>query len=122
MTDSILDSMKLSLGIPVEDESFDVELVLHINTILEFLWQLGVARNKYLKDSKTIKGKQETWTEIFESYKMVNMAKTYVHYKLKLIFDTPRSSYVITAYEEACKTLEWRMIEQMECKDDRWDH
>ena len=42
MQESILDSVKLSLGIPIEYEHFDSQILLHLNSVLAILPQIGV--------------------------------------------------------------------------------
>ena len=49
MTESILNSTKEALGIEPDDTSFDNELVMHINSALMILYQLGVGDNYRVK-------------------------------------------------------------------------
>ena len=42
ITDSILTSIKKMLGIMEEYEHFDTDLIMHINSVLGILTQLGV--------------------------------------------------------------------------------
>ena len=42
--DSILTSVKKIIGISEEDESFDTDLIMHINSVIMILHQLGVGK------------------------------------------------------------------------------
>lgn len=108
INDSILDSVKNTLGIYPEDNSFDAELMLHINTVLSNVVQMGVGP----KTGFSITGNSELWSSfITEPDKLTKLSnvKTYVALKVKLIFDTPASSVVKEALEGQCKELEYRM-------------
>ena len=57
--ESILTSIKKMLGITEEYEHFDTDLIMHINSVLMILTQLGVGSS----DGFSIKGKEEAWTD-----------------------------------------------------------
>lgn len=42
MTDSILNSTKKILGITAEDTNFDLDVLIHINSVFTTLEQLGI--------------------------------------------------------------------------------
>ena len=44
LSDSILSSVKKLIGIPVEDNSFDLDIMLNINAASSTLYQLGVLK------------------------------------------------------------------------------
>ena len=46
MTDSILNTTKKLLGIAEENTEFDLDIILHINSVFTILTQLGVGPNK----------------------------------------------------------------------------
>ena len=58
MEESILNSVKLSLGVPVEYEHFDQQIMLHLNTVMAILPQLGVGPKEgfYVQDDQTTWG------------------------------------------------------------------
>lgn len=107
MTDSILDSMKEALGVPVAQTAFDAELTLHINTVLSTLRQLGVGP----ASGFAITGKDEVWADFIDPTAMpkFNDVKTYVLLRVKLIFDPPATSFVIDAYKEQVQEIAWRL-------------
>ena len=60
--DSILDSVKLNVGrYAFDDDNFDADLIMHINTTLMILRQLGVGKKGF-----SISGSSETWDEFLE--------------------------------------------------------
>lgn len=102
--DSILISIKKLLGITEDCDSFDGDLILHINTVLAALNQLGVGNGFF------ITGEKETWTELLGDDSRLNLVKSYVHLRVKTLFDPPLSSSVSEAIERNIKELEWRIL------------
>lgn len=104
--DSILTSIKKVLGIEEEYEHFDVDLIMSINTVLSILTQMGIGP----KNGFSITSKLETW-EDFLGDKLPNlqMVKSYVEKKVKLMFDPPQSSTLVNVMNETIKELEWRI-------------
>lgn len=108
MEESILDSVKLSLGIPVEYEHFDLQIMLHLNTVMAILPQLGVGPEEgfYVQDDSTTWGDLIGDTEL--AYKLLYV-KSYVCLRVRLLFDPPSSSGAIDAMERQMRELEWRI-------------
>lgn len=103
--DSILTSIKKLLGITEEYENFDQDIIMHINSAFMILNQLGVGpKNGFL-----IKDKSSTWDEFIPERSNLEAVKTYVHLKVKLMFDPPLSSTVIEAIKSQINELEWRL-------------
>lgn len=109
-TDSILESVKYAIGrYAIDDDNFDSDLIMHINTILMILYQLGIG-TKIFK----ITGSTETWEDFLgEDYSpaTINLEgiKTYVALRVRMLFDPPASSAVSQAINEQIKELEWRL-------------
>ena len=102
--DSILTSIKKLLGITENCDSFDGDLILHINTVLATLAQLGVG------NGFVITGKTETWEDFLGNDSRLNLVKSYVHLRVKALFDPPLSSAVAEAVDRNAKELEWRIL------------
>lgn len=102
--ESILTSIKQQLGISESDTHFDMEIIIHINSVFATLHDLGVGPEKTFSivDDKAI------WDDFVEddSY---NDVKSYVYLKVKLIFDPPTSSHVLAAMERQKAEIEWRL-------------
>ena len=103
--DSILTSIKKLLGITEEYDHFDPDIIMHINTALSTLTQLGVGPS----EGFMIEDKTATWSDFISDKKEVISVKTYVYLKVKKVFDPPLSSIVMEAMNENIKELEWRL-------------
>lgn len=103
--DSVLTSVKKVLGIDEEYEHFDVDILMHINSVLMTLEQLGID-NAY---GQPVVNKETQWTDIIENLLRLEAVKTYVCLKVKMIFDPPTSSAVIESYDKTIRELEWRL-------------
>lgn len=103
--DSILTSIKKLLGITEEYENFDQDIIMHINSAFMILNQLGVGP----KNGFSINDKSSTWNEFIPEGSNLEAVKTYVHLKVKLMFDPPLSSTVIEAIKSQINELEWRL-------------
>ena len=105
--ESILASVKKLLGIMCDYDVFDMDLIIHINSALAVLQQLGIGKNGFY-----ITGENETWEDYLgereENWPNVDMVKSYVYMKVRLIFDPPSSTAVIEAYNKTISEFEWR--------------
>jgi hypothetical protein len=113
MTESILDSVKETLGVPVDSTSFDQELILYINAALSDLNQLGVGP----KDGFAITDKTAIWGDFLTNTLKMNDARTYAALRVKLLFDPPSTSFVIAAIQEQLKESAWRLNAKREETD-----
>lgn len=111
--ESVLTSMKKMLGgiMGESTDVFDVDLIIHINSIFMILHQLGVGpENPY-----RIKDASNTWDEFLGEYNDLESVKTYMYLKLKLIFDPPTNgSFILESMNNQIKELEWRLNVQEE--------
>lgn len=103
--DSILLSVKKALGIDGEQTEFDPELIMHINTILSTLTQIGVGS----PDGFSISGNDELWSDFVPDEPKWSQIRTYVYTKVRLIFDPPQSSAAVEAMNKVANELEWRL-------------
>ena len=105
--ESILDTIKKQLGIDINDDSFDPDVMTNINTAIFALSQIGVgSSNGFIVTSK-----EDKWSTYLPD-KTINLepAKTYIYLKTKLVFDPPTNSIVIENINNNLKELEWRMM------------
>ena len=106
MDNSILTSIKKLLGIQEEYTQFDPDVIMHINTVLSTLNQLGVGP----PDGFHIIDKESTWSDYLQADEQnFEDVKTYIYLKVKMIFDPPTSASVIQAYKSTIDELEWRI-------------
>lgn len=103
--DSILDSIKQQLGIGLDDTSFDKELVLHINGALMVMTQLGVGPDEGFR----ITGTNETWAQFLGDRTDLELVKSDVFLRVKLIFDPPTNSFLVNAINDQIKENDWRI-------------
>ncbi len=104
MNESILTTIKKLLGISEEDTSFDIDIIVNINSAFSILYQLGVGDSGF-----SITGSSERWSDYLEDMSKLEMIKNYIYLKVKLVFDPPQSSRVIESYENQIKELEFRI-------------
>ncbi len=104
--ESILTSIKKLLGITEEYEHFDSDIIMHINSVFMILNQLGVGPS----NGFSISDKTATWDDFLpDDNKNFEAVKSYIHLKVKLIFDPPMSSSVMEAMKQIINELEWRL-------------
>ena len=105
MSDSVLLSTKQMLGISPEDTSFDVNVVMSINTALTILMDLGLTE----VEDQIVTSDKMTWDELLGGRTDIEYVKTYIYQKVKLIFDPPTSTAAIDAMQRSISELEWRI-------------
>lgn len=105
MDESILNSIKKLLGITEDYTHFDADIVMHINTILATLNQLGIGP----ENGFAIEDEDAEWKDLLGDDTRLNLVKSYVHLKVRLLFDPPLSSSVLEAINNSIKELEWRI-------------
>ena len=105
MSDSVLLSTKQMLGISPEDTSFDVNVIMSINTALTILMDLGLTE----VEDQIVTGDEMTWDELLCGRTDIEYVKTYVYQKVKMIFDPPTSTAAIDAMQRSISELEWRI-------------
>lgn len=103
--ESILTSIKKLLGISEEYEHFDADLIMHINSVFMILTQLGVGPSEGFR----ITDESEIWTDFISEPTRIDLVKSYMHLKVKLLFDPPSSSAVIESMNRMINEFEWRL-------------
>ena len=106
MSESILDSIKKLLGIEAEYTQFDQDITLHINSIFAVLYQVGGIDQSAVF---SITSKEETWDQAIKGQDQINMVKSYMYARVRLLFDPPQTSFGIEALKEQAKELEVRL-------------
>lgn len=103
--DSILTSIKKLLGIAEDYEHFDQDLIIHINSVLSVLTQLGVGPS----EGFSIEDENATWDDFIPEDKRLSSIRSYVYMKVKLLFDPPLSSSVMESMNRMISEFEWRL-------------
>ena len=102
---SILDSVKKVIGMDPGYTAFDVDVIMHINSMFSKLYNLGVGPKTAAFE---IEDKTAKWSDFLQGKTNINMAKTYVCMSVRLIFDPPATSFGIDAIQKE--------IDQMGCR------
>ena len=105
--ESILTSIKKMLGIDEEYTHFDADIIMHINSVLMILTQLGVGP----EEGFVIEDDTSTWIDFVPEANAAQLhaVKSYIYMKVKLIFDPPLSSAVIESMNRQISEFEWRL-------------
>lgn len=104
--DSILNSIKKLLGIPEEYTHFDQDIIIHINSVLGTLTQLGIGP----VEGFSIEDESAKWTDFVPENPKLSSIKSYIYLKVRMIFDPPQSSAVSDAINKQTAEFEWRLF------------
>lgn len=108
--DSILNTVKLALGVDAEYNGFDINILLGINSAISNLNQLGVGPSTGF----IVKGEGETWNNFLDDSILLESAKIYILDKVRLFFDPPTNSFLVDAIQKQIQELEWRLMVQVD--------
>lgn len=111
---SILRSVKRALDVSPDDPSFDGTLIMHINTVISQLNQLGLDPTGAFE----IEDESTTWTDFIGDNKLLNMVKSYVVLQTRLLFDPPTTSFQLDSIRKVITELEWRINVHTEKRSD----
>jgi hypothetical protein len=104
MDNSILSDIKSLLGAGNID-GFDDDILMHINSVLLVLRQLGIGPSAGIIIDRTT-----TWSDLLEGKDdMLQSVKSYIYLKVRLNFDPPTSGAVMQAMKELISEYEWRL-------------
>lgn len=112
MEQSILKSTKKILGIDPADESFDLDIITHINSAFSTLHDLGVGP----EDGFVIEDDETLWEDYLDDPVQLSQVKTCVYLRTRLLFDPPTAGYLLTAAQEQLRECEWRLNTRREAE------
>lgn len=110
MEESILLTIKKMIGPSIDYPAFETDLIVHINTALMVLNQLGIGP----VEGFSITGEDETWSDLIGEAKNLDAVKTYIYLKVKMAFDPPTTGATTDAFKEMIKEYEWRLNVQVD--------
>lgn len=113
MNSSILTSVKKTLGIEENYTDFDLDIIIAINSAFNVLTQIGAGP----KDGFQIEDSSASWGDFTKNNKRLNMVKTYINAKVRLIFDPPQMTSVIECLKETCREMESRISYEVDPPD-----
>lgn len=108
--ESILNSIKKLLGVAPDYTQYDSDIIMHINSVLMTVTQLGVGPD----DGFYISDGTEEWTDLIEEAGTIEAVKSYVYLKVRLLFDPPSSGVLVESINRQASELEWRIRERAE--------
>ena len=104
MYNSIIDDTKEFLGIPKAVKDFDPALILHCNTVIAALTQLGVGPEEGFQ----VIDDTDIWEELIQERNLHNI-KSYVYLKINLKFNPPANATLVNSMESQLREIEWRI-------------
>lgn len=106
MTQSILNSVKKMVGIDPSLTVFDLDILTHINSVFDDLKQLGIGP----VDGFMIEDDAPTWDAFLgENETQFSSVKSYMYFRVRLMFDPPQTSYLIDSFNKQIEKMEWRL-------------
>src|SRR5690606_16320069 len=104
--DSILDSVKHQLSVGADYDVFDPTIIMHINTALFVLNQIGIGPS----EGFAVSDDTQTWDQ-FTSDPQLEAIKSFVYIRVRLLFDPPQTAHLIAALERQGEEYLWRLSE-----------
>ena len=104
---SILVDVKQALGLDVDNLGFDFEILMHINSAVSQLVQLGVSEFKGI-----VVTSDEEWP-VFSTDTLDGLVKPYIYLRTKLIFDPSANGTIAQALREHADGLEGRIAHEV---------
>lgn len=105
MIDSILESTKKALDVPLDYDVFDNNIIMHINSVFSTLTQIGIGP----ADGFEIEDSAATWTSFIGTNVRYNSVKSYMYLRVKMLFDPPGTSFLLEAIKAQIEEYEVRL-------------
>lgn len=110
MEASILKTIRSMLDMDPDDDTYNNDILIHINSAIMTLSQLGIGPS----NGFVVSSAADTWEEFLGNSKMLEGAKQYIYIKVRLGFDPPTSSFVVEALKLSAAELESRLNMQVD--------
>lgn len=105
MEASILKSTKKILGLSETYTAFDQDVIMHINAAFSVLNELGIGPvTGFMIEDETAK-----WADFPVPMTQLNLVKSVISLRVRMLFDPPTLSFMITAMQDQIKEFEWRL-------------
>ena len=105
LLNSVLNTTKKLLGLDADDDSFDSDICIGINSAILTLSQLGLEG----KEGFIVTDDTQEWSDYLNDKKLLPMVQQYIHLKTKMSFDPPQNSFVCENLKQIITELEWRI-------------
>ena len=114
MEQSILQSTKKILGVNPEDDSFDLDIITHINSAFSTLTDIGVGP----VDGFVIEDGTVEWDSyISDDPIKLSKVKAVVYLHTRLLFDPPMVGFLLDAVKAQLQEQAWRLNTNREATD-----
>jgi hypothetical protein len=110
--ESILTSIKKLLGIGEADTNFDDDIIMHINSVIFILTQLGVAPEKNF----SIDDKVPVWDDYVPASQNLRVIRSYIYLRVRLLFDPPLTGVMCDIMKKQADEFEWRIMVNVDPK------
>lgn len=109
--DSILNSVKSYLGLPLDVSAFDSDIIMAINAIMVVLNQFGIGpTNPFVVENSA-----QTWADLLGD-NPVGGVREYVNMRVRVLFDPPENNQIMGALKEQISEFEWRILAEADRK------
>ena len=105
LLNSVLNTTKKLLGLDADDDRFDSDICIGINSAILTLSQLGLEGN----EGFIVTDDTQEWSDYLNDNKLLPMVQQYIHLKTKMSFDPPQNSIVCENLKQIITELEWRI-------------
>ena len=105
MEESILKTIRKKIGLTIDDESFDEDLLVEINSCCSYLYQLGIDNFSNF----IVSGTEEQWNDLGLNEAVLSAVKKYMWIRVRLAFDPPSNSFLVENLKQEMREAEWRI-------------
>lgn len=105
MNEQILESIKTAIGPSASYDVFDPQIVMYINTCFGVLRQLGAGPIEGFR----LTNADASWDSWSSDQNLQDLAKSFIKFKVQLMFDPPSNSFTLEHYNKLISELEWRI-------------
>jgi hypothetical protein len=106
METSILKSTKKVLGIPVDDISFDQDIMTFINSAFGNLTSLGLGP----VEGFVVEDEDTDWDELgIDSVHILSLTKTCIYLRVRMMFDPPQTGFLVDSMNRQLQEHDWRL-------------
>lgn len=110
MSGSILNETKHVLGLSADDDSFDTTIIMHINTYLAHLAQLGVGPVLGFE----IADETATWEDFVDQGPLLNSVKSYIALRVRNLFDPLPTGFGQQSMDRQVEEMTFRILSEMD--------
>lgn len=108
--ESILHEVKQILGQEWDDTTYDLDIKTHINSTFFDLQQIGVGP----KAGFEISDANAKWDSYLGGNKNLNAVKSYIYLRVRLLFDPPQNSFLVSSLQQQIDKMEWRLMVEVD--------